>query len=373
MSDAGLQRLKVALAERGYEIVVGSGLLAEAGALLRPVLARPRVVTVVDETVAGLHLEALRGTLEQAGIAHEAVLVPPGETSKSFAELERLLERLIELGVERTDTLIALGGGVVGDLVGLAASLLRRGVAYVQVPTTLLAQVDSSVGGKTGINSKHGKNLIGAFYQPRLVLADVTTLASLPERQLKAGYAEVVKYGLLGDAEFFAWLETHGAAVLAGDPAAQSEAVLRSCRMKAGIVAADERETGERALLNLGHTFAHALEAATGYGGRLLHGEAVAIGMVMAFELSVRLGLCPADDAARVRRHLAGMGLPTSAGAAGIGGFDSAALLTHMQQDKKVRDGRLTFVLARGIGRAFITRAVEPASVVAMLDHELAA
>jgi len=367
------QRLEVALGERSYEIIVGADLLSDAGSWLRPVLARPKTVVVADQTVADLHLDSLRGALDSADIAHQVVLVPPGEDSKSFTQLERLLERLIELKVERPDTLVALGGGVVGDLVGLAASLLRRGVAFVQVPTTLLAQVDSSVGGKTGINSKQGKNLIGAFYQPRLVLADVTTLATLPERELKAGYAEVAKYGLLGDPQFFGWLEGHGRAVLTGDSAAQSEAVMRSCRMKARIVAADEREMGERALLNLGHTFAHALEAASGYSGRLLHGEAVAIGMVMAFELSVRLGLCPADDAARVRRHLGGLGLPTSTAAAGLHGFDGGALFSHMQQDKKVRDGRLTFILARGIGHAIITRDVDAASVIAMLDHELVA
>jgi 3-dehydroquinate synthase len=366
-------RLNVVLGQRSYDVVVGTGLLAQAGALMQGVLARPRLVVVADARVAPLHLADLTHGLEAAGIRHELVPVPPGEASKSFAELERLIDRLLELEVERYDTVAAFGGGVVGDLAGLAASLLKRGVPYVQIPTTLLAQVDSSVGGKTAIDSPRGKNLIGAFHQPRLVLADVGTLATLPRRELLAGYAEVVKYGLLGDRRFFEWLEAQAPALIGGDPSLLSEAVLASCRAKARIVAADERESGERALLNLGHTFGHALEAEAGYGERLLHGEAVAIGMVMAFELSARLGYCPLQDAVRVRRHLAAVGLPTGVRDAGLGRFDSAGLLTHMRQDKKVRDGRLTFVLVRGIGEAFVTRDVSVASVVAMLDRELAA
>jgi len=366
-------RVPVALGPRSYDVVVGSGLLADAGALLRPLLARPRAVVITDAEVATHHLPSLRQGLDAAGFRLDEVEVPTGEGSKSVGELERVLERLIELEIERDDAVIALGGGVVGDLAGLAASLLRRGVPFVQVPTTLLAQVDSSVGGKTAINSRHGKNLVGAFYQPRLVLADVDVLATLPRRELLAGYAEVVKYGLLGDADFVDWLEANGPRLLAGDTAAQTHAVVTSCRAKAAIVAADERERGDRALLNLGHTFAHALEAEAGYGDRLLHGEAVAIGMVMAFELSSRLGLCPLQDTVRVRRHLAAVGLPTNAREAGLDGFDTVALLAHMRQDKKVRDGRLTFVLAHGIGRAFLTREVDVASVAEMLDRELAA
>ena len=367
------ERLTVALGERSYDIVVGIDLLSEAGRLMNEVLRRPKAIIVADEVVADLHLAKLTQSLDRENVAHDTILVPAGETTKSFAELEALLDRLLELKIERNDTMIALGGGVTGDLAGLAASLLRRGIDCVQVPTTLLAQVDSSVGGKTGINTRHGKNLVGAFYQPRLVLVDVATLATLPKRQLAAGYAEVVKYGLLGDVEFFTWLEAEGAKVVAGDADRQVQAILTSCRTKARFVSADERETGERALLNLGHTFGHALEAEAGYGNRLLHGEAVAIGTVMAFELSARLKLCPVEDALRVRRHLSEVGLPTSAAEAGLSGFDSAQLLQHMQQDKKVRDGQLTFVLVRGIGQAFLTREVELADVVDMLDRELAA
>ncbi|MDP6873322.1 MAG: 3-dehydroquinate synthase, partial [Alphaproteobacteria bacterium] len=305
------------------------------------------------------------------GIRNDAIIVPAGEGSKNFTQLQSLLDRLLELQVERRDTILALGGGVVGDLAGFAAAILRRGIDFIQLPTTLLAQVDSSVGGKTAINAAQGKNLIGAFYQPRLVLADVTTLTSLPARELRAGYGEVVKYGLIDDFEFFQWLEKNGADLLAGSGAAMRHAVAVSCRAKAAIVARDERESGDRALLNLGHTFAHALEAEAGYDGRLLHGEAVSVGMCMAFALSTRLGLCPSQDAERVRRHLSEMELPTGTDGLGLAALTAETMLGHMRQDKKVTDGQLTFILARGIGQAFVTRDVAEADVKEMLYDAL--
>ena len=367
-----VETLSVALGERSYDLRVGQGLVGNAGALLRDVLARPRAVIVTDQRVAALHLPALNQSLDQAGIEHQAVVLPPGEASKSFGQLETLLDRLLEAKVERHDTILALGGGVIGDLAGFAASVLRRGIDFVQLPTTLLAQVDSSVGGKTGINTRHGKNLFGSFHQPRLVLADVGVLDTLPRRELLAGYAEVVKYGLLGDATFFAWLERHGQALVEGNMAARREAVAVSCRAKAAIVGRDEHETGERALLNLGHTFGHALEAEHGFSDRLLHGEAVAIGMVLAFELSEALGQCPGQDVERVRRHLAMVGLPTSPAATQVG-ISAGRLYAHMLQDKKVRDGRTTFILVRGIGQAFISREVAERDVLRVLERELAA
>ncbi len=365
-------RLRIDLVpERSYDIVVGEGLIADAATYLRPVLTGRRVAVVSDETVAALHLPALRRALEAGGFEHHEIIVPPGEPTKDFATLERLIDDLLDARIERSDAVIAFGGGVVGDLAGFAASILRRGVAVVQMPTTLLGQVDSAVGGKTGINTRHGKNLVGTFHQPRLVLADIGVLDTLPRRHVVAGYAEVVKYGLIDDPEFFAWLEANGDAVCAGERAAQRCAVVTSCRAKARIVAADERESGSRALLNLGHTFAHALEVEAGYGDRLLHGEAVAAGLVLAFELSARLRLCPTADVERVRRHLAAVGLPTSPGA--VVGEDAAGrLLDHMAQDKKVRDGQIAFVLTRGIGKAYVDRNVDRAAVRAALDDSLA-
>ena len=367
------ERQRVALGERSYEILVGGDLIAEAGRHMAPVLARKRVFVVTDATVAELHLAALERALEEADIAYEAVVLPPGEGTKDFEHLEALVERLLEMKVERQSTLVAFGGGVIGDLTGFAAAILLRGLDYVQIPTTLLAQVDSAVGGKTGINSRQGKNLVGCFHQPRLVLADTEVLSTLPRRELLAGYAEVVKYGLVSDRDFFTWLEGHGTNVIEGDPDARRQAVLRSCAAKAAVVAADEREAGARALLNLGHTFGHALEAETGYGDEFLHGEAVAIGLVMAFELSARLGFCPAEDAARVRRHLAAVGLPTGLDAPSGRAWSARALLEHMTRDKKVRDGRIVFVLARGIGDAFLSDAVDPAEVEALLTSTIAA
>ena len=364
---AGFDRLTVALGARSYDICVGCDLLARAGELLRPVLPRPRVVIVSDANVAPLSLAPLTAALDRAAIDHDAVVVPAGEESKDFACLERLCGALLDARIERSTTLIALGGGVIGDLTGFAAGIVLRGVPFVQIPTTLLAQVDSSVGGKTGINTRHGKNLVGLFYQPRLVLADVATLATLPARQLRAGYAEVVKYGLINDAPFFAWLEAHGPAALAGDRALLRHAVVTSCRAKAAIVARDEREAGERALLNLGHTFGHALEAETGFSDRLLHGEAVALGLVLACELSVALGLCPSEDARRVRAHLAAAGLPATLQDVHPTGFAADALLAHMRHDKKVRDGRLSFIVLDGIGRARVSDEVPLAAVDALL------
>ncbi len=369
MNDSGSDqaapdRVRVDLGARSYDILTGRGLLARAGGLIGPLIAQPRVAIVTDRTVADLHLAPLTDSLDAAGIAHDTVIVPVGEGAKSFAGFEELVDSLLAARVERNATLIALGGGVVGDMTGFAASVIRRGIDFVQVPTTLLAQVDSSVGGKTGINSKHGKNLIGAFHQPRLVLADTATLDTLPRRQFLAGYAEMVKYGLIADAEFFAWLEARGAG-LADDEESLCRAVVKSCAAKADFVAADEREMGRRALLNLGHTFGHALEAETRYGDALLHGEAVAIGMVLAFELSVRLGLCPAEDAERVRRHFTKAGLPTGLGHQRLAGraWRAESLIGHMRQDKKVRDGRITFILARGIGEAFIADDIDLAAV----------
>ena len=364
--------VRVELGARSYDILIGAGVLSDAGAALKPVLSRPRTVIVTDEHVAAAHLPAVRDACAGAGIESDAIVLPPGEATKSFAQLERLCGELIDRKVGRDDIVLALGGGVIGDLAGFAAAILRRGVDFVQAPTTLLAQVDSSVGGKTAINVAQGKNLVGAFHQPRLVLADVGVLDTLPEREVLAGYAEVVKYGLLGDRDFFDWLEVNGPAVVAGDRAARIEAVARSCEAKARIVAADERESGERALLNLGHTFGHALEAEGGYDGRILHGEAVAIGMVQAFEMSARLGLCAGQDVERVRRHFEAVGLPRRPADRGLAGVPAERLVDHMAQDKKVRDGRLTFVLVRGIGEAFVTRDVEAPAVTAYLSGEAA-
>ena len=361
-----VQTVHVPLDARAYDILVGRGVLGASAARFRALGARAAAV-VSDSQVAPLHGEALDAVLAEAGLAVARVTVPAGEGSKSFAALERVANALLEAKVERGDLVVALGGGVVGDLAGFAAAILRRGVRLVQVPTSLLAQVDSSVGGKTGINAPSGKNLIGAFHQPSLVLADTALLDTLPARELRAGYAEVVKYGLIDDPAFFAWCETHGRAVLAGG-SERDHAVAVSCRAKAAVVVEDEREEGRRALLNLGHTFAHALERIVAYdGARLVHGEAVAIGLVLAFRFSASRGLCAPEDAERVRRHLAGAGLPT--GLADVpGGFGSPeAILEAMAQDKKVKAGRLTFILAHGIGRAFIAEGVPSADVLAFL------
>jgi len=362
----------VALGDRRYAIEIGSGLLAQAGPLIAAVAPNKRAMIVADEAVAKLYLQPLQDSLANSGFNVFATLVPQGEATKQFDRLGALLEILLAQRPDRGTTLIALGGGVVGDLTGFAASILLRGIDFVQIPTTLLARVDSSVGGKTAVNSRHGKNLIGSFHQPRLVLADIGTLATLPRREMLAGYAEVVKYGLLGDAPFFAWLEQNGAKLLAGDDGLRAQAVAHCCAAKARIVVADERETGERALLNLGHTFGHALERETEYGAELLHGEGVAIGMVLAFELSAALGLCPKEDVARVRAHLQQAGLPVSP-RLGQRRIEPARLIAHMRHDKKARDGKLTFVLSRGIGRAFLAESVAEADLLALLQRALAA
>jgi 3-dehydroquinate synthase len=356
-NQAATDRLRVALAERGYDILVGPGLIETAGAAMLPLLRRRQTIIVTDEHVARHHLAALRQSLDREGIANHAIVLPPGEATKDLAHFGRLVDDVLACGIERGTMLVALGGGVVGDITGFAAATLLRGIDFVQIPTTLLAQVDSSVGGKTAINTAAGKNLVGAFYQPRLVLADTASLATLPRRELRAGYGEIVKYGLIRDAGFFEWLEAQGRAVCDLEPAALTRAVMVSCRMKAEIVVADERETGdERALLNFGHTFGHALEAETGFGDRLLHGEAVALGMVLAFDFAVRLGLASGQDAHRVRRHLAASGLPTTLAGIGLSGEAADRLLAHMGKDKKVRDGAITLILPRRIGDCFIMR-----------------
>jgi 3-dehydroquinate synthase len=351
-----IERLRVELGDRGYDILVGPQLIEGAGREMLPLMRRRHAVIVSDETVAGHYLAALRDSLSEAGIAHHAVLLPPGEETKDLAHFGKLAEDILAIGIERGSMLVALGGGVVGDVTGFAAATLLRGIDFVQIPTTLLAQVDSSVGGKTGINTHAGKNLIGAFYQPRLVLADASVLGSLPRRELLAGYAEIVKYGLIRDADFFAWLEAAGRQVCALAPEALRRAVMTSCAMKAEIVAGDEREEGDRALLNFGHTFGHALEAETGFGSRLLHGEAVALGMVLATDFAAKLGLVGAEDALRVRRHLAGCGLPTRLAEIGLAGVPADRLLGHMSKDKKVRDGRITLILPRRLGEAFVMK-----------------
>ena len=371
--DDGIETVRVELGARSYDIVIGRGLIERAGTMLGPVLATPRVAVVTDDQVGPLYGTRLVASIEQAGIETTLVSIPAGEESKSLGGYERLLDSLLDSRPDRQMTLVALGGGVVGDLAGFAAATLLRGIDFVQVPTSLLAQVDSSVGGKTGINARQGKNLVGAFHQPRMVLADVAALDSLPERQLRAGYAEIVKYGLIDDADFFAWLEAHGAGVLAGDAQARQHAVAASCRAKARIVAADEREAGQRALLNLGHTFGHALERAAGYGDRLLHGEAVGIGLVLAFQLSARLGLCAPDDANRIVAHLRKHGLPASPRELPDGPPSAETLVDFMGFDKKLKDGRIRFVLARGIGKSFVADdvAIEDAHAVlqAALDE----
>ena len=363
----------VPLGDRAYDVHIGPDLLARSGTLIAPLLRRPRVAVITDETVAGLHLDTLRAGLAEAGITMEALALPPGEGTKSWPHLTTCVEWLLAQKIERKDVVLAFGGGVIGDLAGFAAAILRRGVRFVQLPTSLLAQVDSSVGGKTGINSAHGKNLIGAFHQPSLVLADTAVLGTLPERDFLAGYGEVVKYGILGGFKFFQWLEGNASRAAAGDIDARITAVTRSVQMKADIVGRDETEEGERALLNLGHTFCHALEAATGYSDRLLHGEGVAIGCALAFELSARLGLCPQEDPSRLRAHLRDMKMKVDL--ADIPGDlpDADGLITLMAQDKKVSDGKLTFILARGIGQAFITSDVPREVLHTLLSEALAA
>ena len=362
------QRLPVRTASAAYDVVVGDGLLRRAGALLAPVLPQKRCVVVSDATVAALHAAPLLDGLAETGFEATLLTVPPGEGSKSLAVLGDLLDRLLDTGAERKTAVLALGGGVVGDLAGFAAAVALRGLPLVQLPTTLLAQVDSGVGGKTGINTARGKNLVGAFHQPRMVIADIATLATLPPREKRAGYAEVVKAGLIGDPGFYEWCEQHGARVVADDRDAQAAAVLRACAFKAAVVGDDEREErqdGGRALLNLGHTFGHAIEAECGYGA-VLHGEAVAIGLGLAFRLSAALGHCDPAVAAQVEAHVAAVGLPADLSMLNRR-FSAAALMDRMRRDKKMRDGSLHFVLARGIGQAFTASGVPPETVEAVL------
>ena len=361
----------VALSGRGYSIVIGRGQLITLGQRIAALRPRAKVGIVSDETVVRYHLAATEAALASVGIASTRVTVPSGESSKSFPVLQQVCEALLASRMERGDLVVALGGGVIGDLAGFAAAVVRRGLDYVQVPTTLLAQVDSSVGGKTAIDSRHGKNLIGAFHQPVLVLSDTALLDTLPEREFRAGYAEVAKYGLLGDAAFFSWLEENWQEVFAGG-GAREHAIAVSCRMKAAIVARDERETGERALLNLGHTFGHALEAAAGFSGQLLHGEAISLGITLAFAFCVKRGLIPAADAARVERHLARAGLPTHVSSMPGGAPDVDRLMDLIAQDKKIKHGKLTLILVRGIGASFIAPGIETAEVRAFLAEKLA-
>jgi 3-dehydroquinate synthase len=363
--------VNVALGERAYDILIGRNLLASLGDRIAALRPGAKTAIVTDETVARHHLAATEAALQAAGISTSPVVVPTGESSKTFPVFERVCEALIRERIERGDLVVALGGGVIGDLAGFAAAAVRRGLDFVQVPTTLLAQVDSSVGGKTGINSAQGKNLIGAFHQPILVVADAALLDTLPPRQFRSGYAEVAKYGLLGDAGFFAWLEANWQDIFAGG-AAREHAIAVSCRMKAAIVAQDERETGKRALLNLGHTFGHALEAASGFSERLHHGEGVALGMVLAFQFSARRGLLASAEAERVVRHLAAVGLPTRLSDIPGGLPDAERLMELIAQDKKVKRGKLTFILVRGIGDAFVAPDIDPAEVRDFLGGKLA-
>jgi 3-dehydroquinate synthase len=360
----------VGLGARAYEVRIGAGLLDEAGARIAPFQSRGRTAVVSDETVWGLHGARLTAALDRAGITALPVIVPPGEGTKSFEGLADVTDRLLALELDRGDIITAFGGGVVGDLAGFAAAIYKRGVDFVQIPTTLLAQVDSSVGGKTAIDTPRGKNLVGAFHQPRLVLADLDVLATLDAREMRAGYAEVIKYGLLGDRAFFEWLETKGEDVLAREPAALARAVARSVEMKAEIVAEDEREQGRRALLNLGHTFGHALESETGYGAALLHGEAVGAGMALAFRFSARLGHCSGQDAERAVRAIAAAGLPTRLDEVPGHPFNADRLVAHMAQDKKAEGGRLTFILTRALGDAFTAKGVDARAVADFLRAE---
>ncbi len=363
--------LTVELGDRGYDILVGEGLLARSGDLIADVIRQPKAIVVTDEHIKRSgHLDTLQASLGDARIEHHVFTLPPGEQTKSMDQLGDLLDQCLGLGIERGTAMIALGGGVIGDLAGFAAATLLRGLDYIQIPTTLLAQVDSSVGGKTGINSRHGKNLIGSFHQPRLVLADIGTLDSLPPRELKAGYAEIVKYGLIDRPDFFDWLEKHGDDLIKGDVEARRHAVLTSCEAKALVVAADERESGRRALLNLGHTFGHALEAITGYGGELLHGEAVAIGMTLAFELSHLRGHCSESDVDRVKRHLDAVDLRTHAGSLQTD-ITADAMIKAMSTDKKVEAGIPRFVLVNGIGQAFHGAEVDSQQLSGFLEAAL--
>ena len=351
--------LRVELGARSYDILVGSNLLADTAKYIAPFVRKAGVVVISDAVVADKHLPTVLASLDDASIAHREVVVPSGEKSKSFATFADVVEQILAMGIERSTVIIALGGGVVGDLAGYVAASLLRGLDFVQIPTTLLSQVDSSVGGKTGINSKSGKNLVGAFHQPRLVLADTAVLDTLSAREMRSGYAEVAKYGLIDDPDFFAWLEENGQAVIDTDGPERRQAVIKSCAAKARIVSEDEREGGKRALLNLGHTFGHAFEAETGYGQKLLHGEAVAMGMVIAHDVCGAMGMAPAGEKDRIVAHLKSVGLPVCASEVSGMHWDIDKVISHMSRDKKVRDGEITFVMTRGIGKAFTSKAMD--------------
>ena len=375
MSETGLKKVNVSLPgsidlNRSYDIHIGSGLLGSCASLISPLLKRDFVAIVTDENVAKSHLEGLTQTLDRAEITHVTKIMPPGEASKSFTGLETLMQWLLDNKVERQDMVIALGGGVIGDLTGFAAATLRRGVRFTQIPTTLLAQVDSSVGGKTGINVPQGKNLVGAFHQPSLVLADLDVLQTLPDREFRAGYAEIVKYAAICDRPFFDWLEDNLEALNNRNNDALSFAIAKSCQTKADIVAQDEKEHGARALLNLGHTFAHAYENLTGYSENLLHGEAVGLGIAQAVQLSVHLGICPEADAQALVNHLAKAGLPVSQADIKGGPFKATDLVNAMAQDKKVSQGVMTFILMKAIGEAFITNEVSASQLTAFLQNQ---
>ncbi|AHG47119.1 3-dehydroquinate synthase [Rhizobium leguminosarum bv. trifolii CB782] len=369
-SASSVQTVHVPLGERAYDILIGPGLIARAGAEIASRLKGRKAAVITDENVAPLYLDALVASLDASGIASAAVVLPAGEKTKSFEYLMTACDKVLEARVERNDCVIALGGGVIGDLSGFAAGIVRRGVRFVQVPTSLLSQVDSSVGGKTGINSRHGKNLIGVFHQPDLVLADTDVLNTLSEREFRAGYAEVAKYGLIDKPDFFAWLEANWKAVFTGG-SARIEAIAASCQAKADVVVADERENGQRALLNLGHTFGHALEAATAYdSSRLVHGEGVSIGMVLAHEFSARMNLASPDDARRVERHLQEVGLPTRMSDIPGALPPAETLMDAIAQDKKVKSGKLTFILTRGIGQSFVADDVPASEVISFLREK---
>ncbi len=362
-------RVTVALGKRSYDILIGADLLKRTGALIAPLLPQKRVVIITDTEVAKRHLKTLQNALTKSNVAHQSIILPSGEKTKSYAQFQKLLEQILKLTIDRKTTLVALGGGVIGDITGFAASVLLRGIPFIQIPTTLLAMVDSSVGGKTGINSAHGKNLIGSFYQPMCVLADTALLKTLPKRELLAGYAEIVKYGLINDSAFFAWLEKHHRDVLSLKPKFIAQAVKISCEAKAGIVTRDEKESGERMLLNLGHTFGHALEAAFGYSGKLLHGEAVAIGMKLAADLSAHLGLCDKTTPERIVKHMKASGLPYKIPTGKK--LSASMLLKTMYKDKKAEKGTLVLILLKGIGKAFVARDVRAADIQKIWQQNL--
>ena len=366
-----INRLKVDLGERSYEIVIGSQILKQTGELVKPIIKGNRVIIVTDIHVAPIYLDTVIKSLESIGIELEQITLPAGEKIKSIKYFDKLIEDILRMNIDRKVAIIALGGGVIGDLAGFAASSILRGVDLIQVPTTLLSQVDSSVGGKTGLNTQQGKNLIGAFYQPRLVITDIDTLDSLPRRQLLAGYAEIVKYGLINNPDFFFWLEKYGHKVCGGDKEFQREAISISCKSKIDIVTQDEKEESCRALLNLGHTFGHALEKETGFGNKLFHGESVSIGICMAFELSSLLGFCSEKEAARIRDHYIALGLPTSLGDLKNINWEAGKLLHHMKSDKKTENGSVNFILAKGIGKSFLSRNINMNDVKTIIKKSI--